>query len=133
MPQRGSLLPYRGVLSFLSKAREASGSETPRVHHAARRRGGVAARGARAAGRPSQKDRGVCVWRRKRSCRSGLRTGAATGAGATWLVRGPNIHVDYRWASGDRLKAEVAEMVELAPDVILCGATQLTGEFQRKT
>ena len=35
--------------------------------------------------------------------------------------------------SGDRLKAEVAEMVELAPDVILCGATQLTGEFQQKT
>ena len=27
MPQLGSLLPYRGVLSFLSKAREASGSE----------------------------------------------------------------------------------------------------------
>src|SRR5215813_12252680 len=50
MPPRGSLLPYRGVLSFLSKAREASGSETPRVHHASRRRGSsVAARGARAA------------------------------------------------------------------------------------
>ena len=48
-------------------------------------------------------------------------------------IEGRNIHVDYRWASGDRLKAEVAEMVELAPDVILCGATQLTGEFQRKT
>src|SRR6516225_9489312 len=31
------------------RAREASGSETPRVHHAARRRGGVAARGAHAA------------------------------------------------------------------------------------
>jgi hypothetical protein len=42
MPQRGSLLPYRGVLSFLSKAREASSSEAARVHHAARRRGGVA-------------------------------------------------------------------------------------------
>jgi hypothetical protein len=45
MPQRGSLLPYRGVLSFLSKAREASGSETPRVHHAARWRGGGVASG----------------------------------------------------------------------------------------
>ena len=41
MPQRDSLLPYRGVLSFLSKAREASGSEAARVHHAARRRGGA--------------------------------------------------------------------------------------------
>ena len=51
MPQRGSLLPYRGVLSFRSKAWEASGSETPRVHHAARRGGGgVAARRASTAG-----------------------------------------------------------------------------------
>jgi ABC-type uncharacterized transport system substrate-binding protein len=48
-------------------------------------------------------------------------------------IEGRNIRVDYRWASGDRLKAEVAAMVELAPDVILCGATQLTGEFQQKT
>src|SRR5215831_9795644 len=38
MTQRGSLLPYRGVLSCLSKAREASGSEAARLHHAARRR-----------------------------------------------------------------------------------------------
>src|SRR5262245_35796435 len=38
-----------GVLSFLSEAREVSGSETARLHHAARRRSGcVAARGARA-------------------------------------------------------------------------------------
>jgi hypothetical protein len=39
-----SLLPFGGVLSFQSEAREASGSETPRVHHAARRRGGLAPR-----------------------------------------------------------------------------------------
>src|SRR6516162_4711441 len=42
-----SSLPCRGVLSFWSGAREASGSETPRVHHATRRRGCLAARGAR--------------------------------------------------------------------------------------
>jgi len=35
------------VLSFRSEAREASGSETARFHHAARRRGGVADHGAR--------------------------------------------------------------------------------------
>ena len=51
----------RGVLSFLSKARETSGSETARVHHAARRRGGVAASGARAAGRAATDRR--FVWR----------------------------------------------------------------------
>src|SRR5262249_53188827 len=43
------LLLYRGVLSFLSKVREATGSEATRVHHAARQRGSVAARGACAA------------------------------------------------------------------------------------
>ena len=37
------------MLSVLSEAREVSGSETPHVHHAARRRSRVAAGGARAA------------------------------------------------------------------------------------
>src|SRR5262249_3333241 len=49
IPQRSSLRPYQGVLSFLSGSTGGTGSETPRVHHAARRRGSVAARGARAA------------------------------------------------------------------------------------
>src|SRR5262249_35536545 len=47
-----SSLPCRGVLSFRLGAREASGSETPRVHNVAWWCGGVAARGARAAARP---------------------------------------------------------------------------------
>src|SRR5262245_12390678 len=38
-PRRMDVEPCRGVLSFRSGAREASGSETPRVHHAARRCG----------------------------------------------------------------------------------------------
>src|SRR6516225_7258863 len=41
-----SSLPCRGVLSFRSGAREASGCETPRVHNVARWCGVVAARGA---------------------------------------------------------------------------------------
>jgi hypothetical protein len=41
--------PYRGVLSFRSEAREASDSETARVHHTTRRRSSLAARGACAA------------------------------------------------------------------------------------
>src|SRR5215813_4078104 len=45
IPQCSSLRPYQGVLSFLSGSTGGTGSETPRVHHAARRRG------ARAAGR----------------------------------------------------------------------------------
>src|SRR5262245_29061139 len=53
MSQRSSLLLYAEVvLSFLSKEREALGSETARVHHVARRRGGgMAAHGAGGAGR----------------------------------------------------------------------------------
>jgi len=43
-----SLLPFGGVLFFQSEAREASGSETARFHHAARRSGSVATRSARA-------------------------------------------------------------------------------------
>src|SRR6516225_12283934 len=45
-----SSLPYRGVLSFLTEAREVSGCEAARVHNVARRRrGGGATRGAGAA------------------------------------------------------------------------------------
>src|SRR3974390_350987 len=39
IPQRSSLLPYRGVLSFCSQALEALHSEAARVHQPARRRG----------------------------------------------------------------------------------------------
>ena len=46
-----SSLPCRGVLSFRSEGREASGSETARVHHAARGRGySIAARQGRGRG-----------------------------------------------------------------------------------
>ena len=45
-----STLPCRGVLSFRLGAREASGSETPRVHNVAQWCGGMAACGVRAAG-----------------------------------------------------------------------------------
>src|SRR5262245_41111440 len=41
---------FAGVLSFRSEAREVLGGETARLHHASRRRGGLAALGARAAG-----------------------------------------------------------------------------------
>jgi len=47
-------------------------------------------------------------------------------------IEGHNIHVDYRWTS-DRLKAEVAEIVDLAPDLIVCGGTELSVEFKQKT
>ena len=50
-------------------------------------------------------------------------------------IEGRNIRADYRWASGDvnRLRADAAEMVDLTPDVILCGGTQLTEILRQKT
>ena len=54
------------------------------------------------------RDRGVCVWRRKRSRRSGLRRALRQGLEQLGWFEGRNIHVDYRWASGDHLKADGA-------------------------
>src|SRR5262249_59058652 len=79
IPQRSS-----AVLSYpLFGAREALGSETPRVRHAARRRGGgVAARGARTAGRTHAADRRALVYGRGRSATAGAaRPVRAAGGG----------------------------------------------------
>ena len=59
----------------------------------------------------------------------------ALGQGLEQLgwIEGRNIRVDYRWTGGNRLTAEVAEMVDLAPDLIVCGGTQLAVEFKQKT
>src|SRR5258706_527311 len=40
-------------------------------------------------------------------------------------VEGRNLRIDYRWAAGDaeRYRKFAAELVALAPDVILCSAT----------
>ena len=49
IPQRSSLLPYLGVLSFRSEAPGGIGTATPRVHHAHRLGNSMAARGAMSA------------------------------------------------------------------------------------
>src|SRR6476620_10234916 len=95
MPQRDSLLPYRGVLSFLSKAREASGSEAARVHHAARWRGNVADRGAGAAARAGAAHRRAYASGRGRSGRTGPH----------WRVsaRAAGMALGYRLPRADRV------------------------------
>jgi putative ABC transport system substrate-binding protein len=50
-------------------------------------------------------------------------------------INGQNIRVDHRWITGDvgRMRADVAEAVALAPDVIVSGGTQVTGELQKNS
>jgi putative ABC transport system substrate-binding protein len=48
---------------------------------------------------------------------------------------GQNIHVEYHWVhdDADRLKSEAANLVALAPDVIVGGGTQVTMALKERT
>ena len=48
---------------------------------------------------------------------------------------GRNIRIDYRWSAGDaeRTRKYAAELVALAPDVILAGNTSTVGPLQQAT
>ncbi len=48
---------------------------------------------------------------------------------------GRNIRIEYRWSAGDpeRTRRYAAELVELAPDVILAGNTSTVGPLQQAT
>jgi putative ABC transport system substrate-binding protein len=51
-----------------------------------------------------------------------------------WTVGG-NLQIDYRWAGGDaeRLRRDAAELVGLAPDVVVASGTSTVGPLQRTT
>jgi putative ABC transport system substrate-binding protein len=55
-------------------------------------------------------------------------------AGLGWTVGG-NLRIDYRWAAGDanRLRKYAAELVGLAPDVILTRGSQSIGPLLQQT
>ena len=57
--------------------------------------------------------------------RSGLR-GVPAGAGAIWLDRGRNVRIDTRWGTANPadIRRYAAELVALAPDVILAMAAR---------
>jgi putative tryptophan/tyrosine transport system substrate-binding protein len=48
-------------------------------------------------------------------------------------TEGRNVRIDYRWAAGDadRLRRYAAELVALAPDVVLASGTSTVGPLQR--
>jgi len=57
------------------------------------------------------------------------------GLAALGWTEGRNLHIDYRWATDEpnSTQAAVAELVRLAPDVILASATEGLAAFQRET
>jgi putative ABC transport system substrate-binding protein len=50
-------------------------------------------------------------------------------------IKGRNVHIDFRWGAGDpaRVRKDAAELVALAPDVILCTGGTTTGPLQQAT
>src|SRR5262249_34735559 len=104
--------------------------ETTRVHHVARRRSRLAARGARAAGGQAADDR---VLGRGHAFRMSQWTAAfVQRLRELGWVEGRNVAIEYRWAEGraDRLSEIAAEFVRLKVDVIVTYAT--TGALAAK-
>src|SRR5262249_43514146 len=50
-------------------------------------------------------------------------------------IEGRNVRLDYRWGGGDvdRIRRDAAELVALAPDVILAGGGQVMGPLREAT
>src|SRR5262245_42432095 len=120
---------------WLGAADAIRSTEAARVHHATERRNGVAARGARAAARADAADRRAD----ERAIGQFGRNGAARRIPAGlqelgWTV-GRNVQIDYRWGSpdADRIRKDAAELLVLAPDVILSSATPTVGALQQAT
>ena len=57
------------------------------------------------------------------------------GLAALGWIEGRNVHIDYRWATDDpnSIRTSAAELVGLAPDVILASATDGLAAFQQET
>jgi putative ABC transport system substrate-binding protein len=48
---------------------------------------------------------------------------------------GRNLSIDYRWGGGDvsRMRSYAAELIALAPDVVVAGGSEATAAFQQAT
>ena len=106
---------------------------TAGVHHAARRCGGVAARGAGAAARQDGADR-ISGFRDSRWVRKSVEALRA-GLRDFGHVEGRNIVIEFRWAEGkyDRLSDLVAELIRLNVDVIVTHGTPGTRTAKQAT
>ena len=108
-----------------------------RVHHAPRRRGGgVAARGARAAGRAHAAHRRACEPAAADDAELQARIGGVPqGLAQLGWTDGRNVRIDTRWGAGDadHIRKYAAELVALAPDVILASGTATVGPLLQAT
>ena len=96
----------------------------------------MAARGARAADRADAAHRRAhaCGRRTMRKCRPASWRSIQALQQLGWAV-GRNVRIDYRWAAGDteRFRRYAAELVALAPDVILGSGTATRATLQQAT
>ena len=108
-----------------------------RVHHAARRcGGGVAAGGAGAAGRADAAHRRAHERGRGRSGSAGPHRGVPAGSAGIGLDRSAatcGSTIAGPAGDADRLRRYAAELVALAPDVILATGTSTVGPLQQAT
>ena len=123
--------------SALDKACSAGAHAAARIHHPSWRRGSrLAARRVRAAGR-SDASRRRAPEARTADDREGQARVAAFLQRLQELgwTDGRNVRIDYRWAAADadRSRTYAAELVALAPDVILASASQSTAALLQTT
>src|SRR5262249_6297417 len=119
--------------------------EAARVHHPARRRGCMDDCGERAAARtdaahPQQRERMRCIGVLMSLASDDAAGQARIGAflqglqQSNWTI-GSNVSIETRWAAGDaeRIRKAVAELVALAPEVILASGSAIGGPLLQST
>ena len=76
-----------------------------------------------------------CARRRGRCGRTGPHRGVRARAAAIGLDHGRNVQIDYRWGAGDAddIRKYAAELVALAPDVILATGAATVGPLLQAT
>ena len=110
--------------------------EAPRVHHAARRRGGSWPLAARAQQRERMRRIGVLLPAAPDDAEFQSWIGAfLQGLAQAGWITGRNIRIETRWTKFDaeETRKYAAELVALAPDVILAAGTSTVGPLLRLT